>query len=69
MKAKAKKIRKRHGGMARLQREIFASRRRVMRADALGQPSTEFCLARAMGDLVFAPLDFTQVGVPPNFEV
>ena len=69
MKAKAKKVRKRHDGMDRLQRDILASRSRVMRADALGQVSQEFCVARLMGDLVFAPLDFSRVGVPAGFEV
>ena len=69
MKAKAKKVRNRHDGMARLQRDVLASRRRVMRADVLGQVSQEFCLARLMGDFLFAPLDLSRVDVPLESEV
>jgi hypothetical protein len=69
MKAKAKKSRKRSDGMAQIRREILASRERVMRAHALGQPSKEFCLARLMGDFLFAPLDLSRVDVPLESEV
>jgi hypothetical protein len=58
MKAKAKKVRKRNDEMARIQRENVASRKRVMRARALGQESKEFCLAHYMRD---ATLDFSRV--------
>jgi len=69
MKAKAKKVRKRNDEMARIHRENIASRKRVMRADALGKKSKEFCLADHVGDAIRRPLDLSPVGVQPQFEV
>ena len=54
--------------MSRLRRENIASRKRVMRAEALGQESKEFCLAKVIGDVVFQPLDFSRVQAPNEYQ-
>ena len=58
MKSKAKTDRTQNHEMARIHRENIASRKRVMRARALGQESKEFCVAHYMRD---ATLDFSRV--------
>ena len=69
MKTKAKKVHAQDGEMARIQRENIASRKRVMRANALGKKSKEFCLADHVVDMIRRPLNLSRVGVPQQFEV
>ena len=64
MKTKKKTTRTRKDSMSRLHRENIASRKRVMRADAMGLESKEFCLAKIIGDAVFQPLDFSKIQTP-----
>jgi hypothetical protein len=68
MKTKKKTTRTRKDSMSRLRRENIASRKRVMRAEALGQESKEFCLAKVIGDVVFQPLDFSRVQAPNEYQ-
>ena len=68
MKINEKPTRTRQDSMRRLHRENIASRKRVMRAEALGQESKEFCLAKVIGDVVFQPLDFSRVQAPNEYQ-
>jgi len=63
MKSKAKTDRTQNHEMARIHRENIASRKRVMRARALGEKSKEFCLADHMGDM---SLDFSRIEAPDD---
>ena len=64
MKSKAKDGRSQNDEMARIHRDNIASRRRVMRADALGKKSNEFCLADHVGEVIRRPLNLSRVDEP-----
>ena len=64
MKSKAKRDRRQDDGIARIHRENVESRKRLMRADALGKKSKEFCLADHVGDVIRCPLNLTRVDEP-----
>jgi len=68
MKAQPTRTRLWKRDLERLHRQHVASRKRVARAQAKGQESKEFCLAKTIGPALFLPLDFSQSGTPPDYE-